>query len=178
MDPFDKLASKFDTTFSKKIEDAVVAVQNEKQELTEQVNTTLTLPIVELKDRKYLEDRIKGLIDRTTNILDGIDRELSAGGMVPQAKAFMFKVYADVANAMSIQLRELRELAKTTMGLDMVNSESYMKANEAKQIEDGIKKKKFLMSGEDISNLIDAARNTSQMRGIKAEFKIVENTEG
>jgi hypothetical protein len=174
MNSMDKIANKFDTTFDQKMNEAVAVIQTEKSQLTEEVKSALSAPIVEIKDRQYLEDKIKGLIDRTSHVLDLMDEEfVMSGGIPPQAKAFMYKTYADVVNAISIQVRELRELSKMCMGLDMINTEQTIKANEEKQIEEKAKQKKFLLSGEDLANLVDAARATSQMQAIKAEFHIL-----
>jgi multidrug efflux pump subunit AcrB len=183
MNSYDKIANNFNTTFEtqfqNKIDTAMTSVQAEKQQLTAQIKTTLALPTVEIKDREYLETKIKGLIERTTNVLDIIDNDLNSknpdgsAGITPQAKAFMLKVYADVCNAVSIQLRELRELSKMNMGIDMVNAEQSMKANEEQQLIDKAKDKKYILSGSDIAELIDAARSTSQMNSIYASFKII-----
>jgi len=111
--------------------------------------------------------------------LDIIDNDLNSktsdgsAGITPQAKAFMLKVYADVANAVSIQLRELRELSKTALGLDMIGAEQAIKANEEQSIIDRAKQKKFVLSGQDLANIVDAARATSQMNQIDASFKII-----
>jgi hypothetical protein len=147
--------------------------------LTEQVKSALALPTVEIKDREYLETKIKGLIERTTNVLDIIDNDLNSknvdgsAGIAPQAKAFMLKVYADVCNAVSIQLRELRELSKMTYAMDMVTTEQTMRANEEAQLINKAKDKKYILSGSDLAELVDAARATSQMNSVDASFKII-----
>jgi hypothetical protein len=181
MDAFDKIANRFDTTFERKIGDAVAIVQTEKQQLVAEVNNALSVPTVEIKDREYLETKIKGLIDRTVRILDMMDNDLNSStngegtGIPPQAKAFIYKTYADVTNAISIQIRELRELSKMTMGLDMVNTESIIKANEGKHLEEKAKQKKFMLSTSDLTELVHGILNEkTEMSEIKAEFKIID----
>jgi hypothetical protein len=179
MNSYDKIANKFDTSFQTKIDQAMVSVQAEKQQLAEQVKNALALPTVEIKDREYLETKIKGLIERTTHVLDIIDNDLNSkdadgtSGITPQAKSFILKIYADVANAVSIQLRELRELSKMTCSMDMVNAEQTMKTNEENNLINKAKEKKYILSGADLAELIDAARATSQMQKVSAEFHII-----
>lgn len=69
-----------------------------------------------LKDKEYLEEKIKKLIQLTEDNLDKLSSDIRIG-----AHPRMYEVLATLANSMILQVKELRELNKMIMDTDLLN---------------------------------------------------------
>lgn len=178
-----------DRTIERSVENAQVAISSiiaEKGELSTEVAKLNNLPQVTIKDREYLETRSKSMISRCENILDILDRsferavngedddeEESADGKKKKKKGvelYAIDVYSKLVNAIAVQIRELRELNKMVMGIDVINAQQVMKTMES---ENEGKSKEIKMTSSDLLKLIKEASKKDVADAIDAEFNVV-----
>jgi len=186
MHAFEKIANKFDTSFERKVEDAgaMVSLEKSKQELAEVKNESMELqsqigglPSIEVKDREYLEQKCKSMIEKTERILGFIEKDIGEEGQsIPlNIRSKFYDSWSSLVNAVSIQLRELRELNKMVMGIDMVNNEAIIKQMEEEQAERRRKREgKVSLSMSELASLVKAAENNNQLNAVDATFEIMD----
>lgn len=154
----------------------------EKGELSTEITKLAGLPAVEIRDREYLEIKTKGMISRCERILDRLEESFDA---IPDEcdertdaekksgfSLYAVDVYAKIINAVAVQVRELRELNKMVMGIDVINAEQVMKRNEE---EVSKQDKTVKMSSSDLLKLIKEAGASSEIKAVDAEFKEVND---
>lgn len=194
MHAFDKIANKFDTSFEKKIESAAVTnsmahqklentknelavVDQEKNELSQKIGEISNLPSVDVKDREFIESKCKKMIDRCEKIMDHLDNDIGEEGQsIPLAQRPRFyEAYATMVNAISIQVRELRELNKMVMGIEMVNNEQLAKQIEQEQNEQRkVKEKSVSLTMTELAEFIKKADTNNQLNAVDATFEILD----
>jgi hypothetical protein len=170
-----------DRTLDRSIEAAQISISTviaEKGELTTEVNGLLNLPSVTIKDRGYLEEKTKGMISRCERILDALessfnnppeidDRGKEKGGF----SLYAVDVYAKIVNAVAVQIRELRELNKMVMGIDVINAEQIIKKTDADKES---KSKDVKMTSTDLLKLIKEASKKTELNAVDAIFDEVK----
>lgn len=151
---------------------AISSIITEKGEVANQVKQLAALPQVTIRDREYLEDKTKGMIQRCEMILDRLESSFeptldAEGKEKNNFTLYGVDVYAKVVNAVAVQVRELRELNKMVLGMDLVNTETAVKmAIESKEKENSTVK----MSSSDLLKLIKTAENNKEIKTEPAEF--------
>lgn len=179
-----------DRTIERSVENAQVAISSiiaEKGELSTEVAKLNNLPQVTIKDREYLETRSKSMIARCENILDMLDRsferavngddddgEECADEKKKKKKGlelYAVDVYSKLVNAIAVQIRELRELNKMVMGIDVINAQQVMKTLES---ENEGKSKEIKMTSSDLLKLIKEAGKKEALEAVDAEFNDVK----
>jgi hypothetical protein len=151
MDAFSRIANKLDVNYEKSIpeldplkqaEQQISVINEDRMGLTSAVNQAINLPQVTIKDQQYLEDKTKQLIERSEKVLSVIETAINNKEnteFTPFLKIQAWNSYATVSNAISIQIRELRELNKMIMGMNVINNEAMIgelnKGNESKKKE-------------------------------------------
>ncbi len=182
MDPFDKIANKFDTTFDNKIASSISSVPAFSSAASELVSIQTDgtvmkkemsgLPSIDIKDRSYIEEKVKGMIGRCTGILDRLDNDMKDPAVIgPNMRMRAIEVYATMVNAISIQIRELRELNKMVMGIEMINMES---TTRQAQEEKAKKEETVSMTPAQLCKIIQDAQANSTMNKITTTYEIVK----
>ena len=167
-----------DMRTTRSIENAQVAISSiiaEKQELSTEIKNTASLPQVTIHDRDYLETKTKGMISRCENMLDQLEESFKPsvddeGKIKINFSLYGVDVYAKVVNAIAVQVRELRELNRMVMGIDVINAEGMLKQFEEKQEKQS---KTIKMSSSDLLKLIKEAGEANQLNAVDADFKVV-----
>lgn len=168
-----------DMKMSRRIEDAQVSIStiiSDKQELSSEIKNTLAMPQVTIRDREYLESKTKGMIDRCELMLNRLEESFEPttddeGKIKVNFSLYGVDVYAKIVNAVAVQVRELRELNRMVMGIDVINAEGMMKSLESKKEDES---KTVKLTSSDLLKLIKEAGNNNQMNAINAEFKILK----
>jgi len=182
MNPVDKIAQKFNTTFDRAVgSQAILQLENKVQGNLESIRTegsalaASLISDIKIRDQDYIEERIKSLISRCETILTQLDIDMKDPAVItPNMKLRAVEVYAAMANAVSIQIRELRELNKMVMGLDMVNNENIAKKIEEEAQEKKEKDSKIMLTSSQLNSLIADAMKNNSLNKIEADFKVVE----
>lgn len=167
MDAFEKLNNKFNTeSFETKLTEVNNQLETVKQKKNEIANTINDTQVILTKeDQNYLIDEIKDSIEQVDIVLKNVALDTRIG-----TPATVLEAYSKILNAKSILIRELREIYKTIMDMQLFNPDSSI--NKAKNEAEGIK-----MSHADIVALIRAADQSSETNRIDAKFEIVDREE-
>ena len=153
----------------------ISGIITEKRELTTEVNGLASLPQVTIRDREYIETKTKAMITRCENMMEQLEESFKPtvddeGKIKNNFSLYGVDVYAKLVNVVASQIRELRELNKLALGMDVVNAESMLKKIE----EDSDKKSKNIkLSSSDLLKLIREAGESNQLHAVDAEFKVV-----
>lgn len=157
----------------------IATIIAEKQELSTEVKSMMNLPQVTIHDRDYIENKTKGMITRCEMMLDQLEESFkptvdNEGKIKINFSLYGADVYAKVVNAVAVQVRELRELNRMVMGIDVINADSMLrKAEEVKNTQN----KTIKMSSSDLLKLIKEAGESNQLNAVDAEFKIINHKE-
>jgi hypothetical protein len=171
-----------DMRMNRNIENAQLTISSiiaDKQELSTEIKNTVNLPQVTIHDREYLENKTKTMITRCENMLDQLEESFRPsvdddGKIKINFSLYGVDVYAKVVNAVAVQVRELRELNRMVMGIDVINAEGMLKQFEDKQEKQS---KTIKMSSSDLLKLIKEAGESNQLNAVDAEFKVINQKE-
>lgn len=155
---------------------SIAGIIAEKGELVNQVNGMLNLPSVTIEDKGYLQEKSKDMISRCERILDRLEQSFepttdAEGKTKDNFSLYGVDVYAKMVNTVSSHIRELRELGKMVMGIDMINTEQAMKLSEA---ENQQKSKNIKMSSSDLLKLIKTAESSVEVKIEPSEAEFTE----
>jgi len=85
---------------------------------------------VGIQNQQYLESKIKNRIETTEKMLTNfealIELNKDNANMIPR----MYEVYANLTNSISLLLREMRELSKMRIGIDLVIADNVIKSKK------------------------------------------------
>lgn len=151
----------------------------EKGELVSEVTKLAGLPQVTIHDREYLETKTKGMIARCEAVLNTLENRFESteiddkGEPKTKFNLYAVDVYAKIVNAVAVQVRELRELNRMVMGIDVINAEQMVKKQEE---DNGKKDNTVKLSSSDLLKIIKEAGAKSQVRAVNAEFEVIKQT--
>lgn len=140
--------------------DDYAALTHRQQHLTSAVTIAHTSPqLPTMRDQEYLLYELKDLISCSKEALSKLHSTLKPG-----ISSRAFEVYAKLADAITSQLRELRELNKAILDL-MMFSPGGKDSGESGTLQ---------LTGEQLIDLVKKAREGSEMNRIDAVFDVVE----
>jgi len=164
----DNLNKKLNAEFveeTKKVENEIEAIETKKNEIVKRVENTAISPIT-FEDQKYLLDEIRDLICSTTRILEKLEQDIKIG-----SPPRMYEVYSALTNAKVNQLRELRELNKMILDMQIFQNVPEEKGKGT------VGRDEVKMTALDLLKIVKAAQKSSSMNAIEADFKIVNEDE-
>lgn len=111
-----------------------------------------------IKDQKFLDMEIKSLILCSRTVLKRLEQDIQVG-----AEPRKYEVFAQLANSVTAQYKELMELNRMIIDLDV-------KSNEMDY--DKMGKKKISMTADQLLEMVEKASEKSQMKEIDATFEV------
>jgi hypothetical protein len=164
----------------KNVENSISNIIASKNELSTEVSDAINnLPTINIKDQQYLEDKIKDLIKKSELMIDNLSSEINGeitdeNGNSKKALSAInrisaYNAYAIMTNSLINALKELRELNKMVMGLDIVNSDTINK-NKGISKDKNIK----LSSSELLKLLNEAQKSKEEENKIDADYEIIK----
>jgi hypothetical protein len=164
----------------KNVENSISNIIASKNELSTEVSDAINnLPTINIKDQQYLEDKIKDLIKKSELMIDNLSSEINGeitdenGNSKKVLSAInrisAYNAYAIMTNSLINALKELRELNKMVMGLDIVNSDTINK-NKGISKDKNIK----LSSSELLKLLNEAQKSKEEENKIDADYEIIK----
>ena len=172
----------FDHRIDHKFEDAQVSISGmiaEKNELVTQVKGFAALPEINIRDREYITDKTKTMIERCEAMMTRLEKSFEPtidedGNEKENLSLYGVDVFAKLVNVTSGHIRELRELNKMVLGIDIVNVDVLLKKSEEEKSE---KDKTVKLSSSDLLKLIKEAGKTSQLNAVEADFTVVNQNQ-
>jgi hypothetical protein len=130
-------------------------------------------PVIPIENKEYLDEKIKKIVVRCENMLDNLESDMeSFENDDDDARKFMgrmtlkiaaYNAYSCLVNAITGNVRELRELSKMLLGVNLLNT----KDDEEKD------NKNIKMSSGDLLKIINNAKENNSMNEVDAEFKVL-----
>lgn len=157
---FDNLSDALNTDF---VEDETVSVESKIEKYEEVKNKALDICNAKesnLEDKEYLRMELKSLISTGLVILDKLEQDISIGTHVRS-----HEVYFGGMNSIMNALKELRDLNKTEVELDIAKTKA-KKSGGAKNVTNNI------FTGKDLLKMINTAQSDNSLNEVKAEFNI------
>jgi hypothetical protein len=158
---FDKISQRLGTTFEQDVSAAETQLQtisDRKNQIQEQVTQKNELA---LRDQEYLLTEIKLLIQSTLSVLERLDQDIKVG-----TEARKYEVFAALTNAVTGQLKELRELNKMIADMEIFKNHETGKSNTQVNVE---------MNGKDLLDWLDKVRSEREIDRIDPEFNIMDD---
>jgi len=141
LDYTDKIANALNTSFDKGPVDPLVNAERsltnvavDKAVISNQISNLPTA--ITIQDREYMEGKIKDTIAASESIREKLEKDIKENTISPNMMLRAYEVHSTIVNAIAIQIRELRELNKMLMSLEVINN-----TNISKQQEEELKKK-------------------------------------
>jgi len=160
---FDKISAKLQTTFVEDTSAAVDQLQTidqRREEIKQQLQKNVTEKNeLALIDQEYLLTEIKLLIQSTLSVLERLDQDIKVG-----TEARKYEVFAALTNAVTAQLKELRELNKMIADMEIFKNPSAGKPQTNVNVE---------MNGKDLLDWLDKVRSEREIDRIVPEFNIM-----
>ena len=149
----EKIAKSLDGTFvSSEIKNDLCVIEKRSSELTEYVQKPDTL-----KDKIYIEENIKELIEISKDVLKTVKDDIKIGASPRQ-----IEVFSTLTNAITNQIKELRDLNKMIYDLESINSIDDPKPGIVN----------ISMTSDDLLDMIKDASKNSELNKIDADFDI------
>jgi hypothetical protein len=161
---FEKISEKFGSVFNSSpqdIENKLVEIKNRKTELVEAA-TTQPKELIALKDQRYLSEELYSLISDTKEIMTILKESIKQG-----TRATLFEAYSKLANSVTEQLKELRELNKVIADIEMFKIAPTQQAQVAINV---------TMSGTDMLEKLLEARKNAEINSIEVDFEVEEDS--
>jgi uncharacterized UBP type Zn finger protein len=157
--PLNKMSEVFGTTFSG---DNIEEIKHEIEVIDEKKNIIANKDIksITLEDQQFLQDELKTLIMVSRTVLGRLEADIKIG-----TAARVYEVYARLLDAVTNQYRELRELNKTIVDIQIDQG----KLNNSNNIGN-----KISLTADQLLNMVDKARARSDINKIDAVFKVEE----
>jgi len=133
----------------------VVNINTRKDELQE------ILYSAKIKDASFLEKEIKSMILSSRRVLSTLEKDIKLGS-APR----MYEVYATLLNAITGQYKELRSLNEAIA--------KYVLENKKQNLDEVKEEHKMVMNSNDALDMYMAAKESSQMDTVTAEFDILD----
>jgi hypothetical protein len=149
----------------------------EKKELTAEIEN---LPQITIRDREYIENKTKVMITRCENMMDQLEESFKPtvndeGKIQINFSLYGVDVYAKLVNSVASQVRELRELNRMAMGIDVINTEAYIVSKKKEPVQET--NTTIKMTSSDLLKLIKEAGASNQLNAIDAEFDVINQKE-
>ena len=160
---FEKLNEAFNTSFS----DSVTGMDDVEKQIEvfeEQKNKLIAKKDNELatiEDKEYIQKEIKIIVENGKLVLEKVAKDIKIG-----ANPRQIEVYAKLMDSVINGLSQLRELNR------IVSDKEFMMGNfnnNEEKVNVNIK-----MSGKDLLNMINDAKENSQLNAIDTDFEIEE----
>jgi len=160
---FDGIANVFNSEFIKDtslsaIENTLQVITNEKRSIENVANKKL----ITLKDKDYLEEKTKTLIEMSLKVLTNLKDDIKIG-----SSARDYEVFAKLGDTIVNQIRELRELNKMISDMEIFNNEE---PEDKAKVNVNIK-----MTGKEMLELFKKIKEESSMNAVDAEFVIKDD---
>jgi hypothetical protein len=98
----------------------------------EQTSNAVTIsddvPSVAIQNQNYIEEKLRESAAANKHILDVLNEEIRDNKIPTNMKLRAYEVHANITNSISLLMREMRELAKMRLGIDMVATEYMIRA--------------------------------------------------
>jgi hypothetical protein len=164
---FDSLGNALNTTFvpkatsgdMEKINKEIDEFQSQKNKL---IGAVQSKKIMTLEDKEFLNNETKDLIKNGKLVLEKLQNDIKIG-----CSPRMFEVYADLLRSIILSLKELRDLNKMILDVEMfqVDPAKDQKANV-----------NVHLTGRELLEMINGAKATNQMNSVSTDFEIVDDT--
>lgn len=139
------------------IHNQLAKIEEKKQEIMHKADDLM------LVDQVFLVDEMKTLIMSARTVMRKLETDIKIGSAPRQ-----FEVYAELLNSVGNQYKSLLELNKIIL-------DAKIKTNQMNL--EGMKKNdKIELTSEQLMDIVEKARENSQMRNIEAKF-IIEDDE-
>lgn len=158
MEGFEGLSSAFDVEDLEQAEQEMAVIENK----TQVIETQLKQPVV-LQDQNFIRNELKNLILSTMAIKTKVEKDIKIG-----AEPRKIEVYAKLVESIN----------KTINSLTEMNKVAFEAALSINQIGIGdIGSNKISMTSDQLSDMLERARDNSQMKNIDATFEIKNDKE-
>lgn len=157
-----------------KIHTDIVDTVNEVTVFKNEATDMMKLAQITVPEKDYILGKSKDMITRLENIMTMIEKSFEptsdeSGKIKINFSYYGADVYAKLANVITGHIREIRELSKSMMTLDIINFESRIKAIE----ENSNENQKIKLSSSDLLKIIKKASENSQLNAVNADFKVI-----
>jgi hypothetical protein len=121
----------------------------------------------ELEDKEYLEFELKTLISNNRRVLDILEQDIKIG-----TKPRYHEVYATLTKSVLDGIKELRELNKTIADLKFQKEKLEVRKMQNSLTGSQQTQVNFRLTGKDLFDMIEAAKSSSQLNVVDAEFEV------
>lgn len=159
----DKLSDRFDAEFEAETSAAIAEIKGEIAEIEEKKNALVeqSKNLVML-DQDFIRDELKTLIIGARTVLTKLESDIKIG-TAPR----VYEVYARLIDSVTLQYRELRELNRDVANISI---------EQGKFNIGGMNKGETIaLKPEQLIDIIEAAKEKSQMGDIEVDFKVEDD---
>jgi len=141
--------------------DEVVEEIDTIEQKTIQVQESIENNLVLIKDQSFIDFELKNLISRTNTTLEKLESDIKIGS-APR----MYEVYATLVNTKRELLKELITFNKLILDMTMFSGK------EGEDEDDEKEKNNFNLTSDQLIDLINSAKDKSELNSIDATFEI------
>lgn len=164
-DSFNGINKKLNTSFELEKEDQDIinilvdlkkeidSFQDKKKSLVDSNNAMV------LADQEYMRNQLKTIIINTNTVINKLENEIKIG-----THPRTHEVYGKLIQALTGAIKELRELNTTIVELKMKDN----------RLDNNIANKKISLTANQLLDMIDKAKKSSQINAIEADFTVDE----
>lgn len=141
------------------LQNQIQLIENKKNLLVQQKNNNAII----FQDQKFIQTEVRSLIAATRAVMVKLEQNLKIG-----SPAREFEVYAKLVDSVGNQYKSLLDLNKAVFDAQV----------ETNQIDiNNVGNKKISLTSDQLLDLVDKARDESQMNAIEADFTIDDANE-
>ena len=158
---FEGLTSALGIDYKTNTENSLLQIENKINEIEERKNELVNkknIPLKLLQDQSFLQEELRSLILNARTVMHKLENDIKVG-----TPARMYEVYAKLLDAIGNQYRVLLDLNKAIFEA---------KKDDNKININNIGSNKISLTSEQLLDMVDKAKERSEMNKIEVDFKI------
>lgn len=145
LNSLEKMSQSLGTTYVPDVKNEVAEIKKESKELVQKAKT------VEFKDKEYIVEKFKNIIDKSATVLNTLSDDIKIGSTGAQ-----YKSMAEMITASTVALKELFNVNKELYEQELMEQNAHP---EEKPVED----KKILMTSTQLKEMMDLAKKEAEI---------------
>jgi len=129
---------------------------------------------VAIQNQNYIEEKLRQSTSSNQHILDLLNTDITNNSVPPNMKLRAYEVHANITNSIALLMREMRELSKMRLGIDMIANEQLMRSKAKENKDDRNDDGTISLTSQQLLKIVQEARKQPLMDAEDINFTIVE----
>jgi hypothetical protein len=133
---------------------------------------------VSVPNQEYMDSKIKELIFHNVELMKTLRDDIANADCAPNMKPRMMEIHGSITNSVSMLLRELREISKLRIGIDVIPFAQLIRSKAEKPEEPESKNDTLVLSSSQLLKIINEAKKENKINAEEAVYEEILSDPG